>query len=300
MHLRHLQYFVTVAETQHFGKAAKALGLTQPAISNTITDLERELCTKLLDRNRRSVSLTKAGQRLLMDGRQILASVEQAERAAQRVGRGESNDLLVGTVGAASIGRLPDILKGLHRHHPAVHVTPHEMTPDEQVVALLEERIDIGITYAPAQHKALEVVSLAAEPFVVALAAGHALARSKAIRLDALAGEALVCCPAKTVGGLHQQTRDVCRAHGFEPKMIREAPQVLSLFSLVAAHAGVGVVPASIAKLRHDGVVFRPLARPAPTVGFALIWRRDEESSAVKAFCDMAQATGNKRERKAG
>src|SRR3954471_20944169 len=192
MELRHLRYFVAVAEELHFRRAAERLHVSQPPLSQQIRALERELGVTLFERNRRRVELTTAGEALLGEARGILAAVEHAVDLTQRVARGEAGALAIGFVGSAMYGRLPDVLREFHAARPAVQLRLRELPTGAALDALAEGRIDVGVV-RPAQVEAgIAIDIVRREAVVVALPADHELAARRRLTLRELWGETFV------------------------------------------------------------------------------------------------------------
>ncbi len=286
MELRHLRYFVAVAEELHFRRAAERLHVSQPPLSQQIRALERELGVELFSRNRRRVELTAPGRALLGRAREILAAVDDAVETTRRVARGEAGELAVGFVGSAMYGALPDVLREFRAMRPGVGLRLRELPTGAALDALAEGRIDVGVV-RPAQVDAgiaLDVV--AREAVVVALPEAHRLAGRRRLALRDLAGEDFVLLARREAPGL----RAAIDALGAEPHEVQEVAEVRTVLGLVAAGVGVSLVPEAVAGAERAGVRFLPLAGRAPTVDLALAWREDDGSPALAAFRELAHA----------
>ncbi len=286
MELRHLRYFVAVAEELHFRRAAERLHVSQPPLSQQIRALERELGVELFSRNRRRVELTAPGRALLGRAREILAAVDDAVETTRRVARGEAGELAVGFVGSAMYGALPDVLREFRGMRPGVALRLRELPTGAALDALAEGRIDVGVV-RPAQVDAgiaLDVV--AREAVVVALPEAHRLAGRRRLALRDLAGEDFVLLARREAPGL----RAAIDALGAEPHEVQEVAEVRTVLGLVAAGVGVSLVPEAVAGAERAGVRFLPLAGRAPTVDLALAWREDDGSPALAAFRELAHA----------
>jgi DNA-binding transcriptional LysR family regulator len=284
--LRHLRYFVAVAEELHFRRAAERLHVSQPPLSQQIRALERELGVELFSRNRRRVELTAPGRALLGRAREILAAVDDAVETTRRVARGEAGELAVGFVGSAMYGALPDVLREFRAMRPGVALRLRELPTGAALDALAEGRIDVGVV-RPAQVDAgiaLDVV--AREAVVVALPEAHRLAGRRRLALRDLAGEDFVLLARREAPGL----RAAIDALGAEPHEVQEVAEVRTVLGLVAAGVGVSLVPEAVAGAERAGVRFLPLAGRAPTVDLALAWREDDGSPALAAFRELAHA----------
>ncbi len=286
MELRHLRYFVAVAEELHFRRAAERLHVSQPPLSQQIRALERELGVELFSRNRRRVELTAPGRALLGRAREILAAVDDAVETTRRVARGEAGELAVGFVGSAMYGALPDVLREFRAMRPGVGLRLRELPTGAALDALAEGRIDVGVV-RPAQVDAgiaLDVV--AREAVVVALPEAHRLAGRRRLALRDLAGEDFVLLARREAPGL----RAAIDALGAEPHEVQEVAEVRTVLGLVAAGVGVSLVPEAVAGAERAGVRFLPLAGRAPTVDLALAWREGDGSPALAAFRELAHA----------
>ena len=175
MELRHLRYFVTVAEELHFGRAARKLHISQPPLSMQIRALENELGVTLLNRTQRHVSLTEAGAALLGEARHVLARVEQAVLVTKRAGRGEIGELAIGFISVADYNVLPVVLREFRRRFPLVRLTLRESTTDAQIGDLLAGRIDVGFVLPPINEPSLETAPILREPLIAALPEKHPL-----------------------------------------------------------------------------------------------------------------------------
>jgi len=290
MELRHLRYFVTVAEELHFGRAARRLHLSQPPLSMQIKDLETEIGTLLLARTRRRVELTTAGGVFLREAREILSRVEQATAAARRAGRGEIGELAVGFVTIADYNVLPSVLSEFRAQHPDVRLSLREATTDSQLRDLAEQRIDIGFVLAPIQEEGLATRPLLSEPLVAALPQTHPLARGRAaLSLSRLADLPFILFPRHMAPGLYDDVVGFCRRAGFIPRVEQEAVQMQTIISLVSAGLGVALIPASMRNLGRSGVVYRALREKSPQTEVLVAWRKGENTPTLQRFLECVE-----------
>ncbi|MBC7545206.1 MAG: LysR family transcriptional regulator [Candidatus Sericytochromatia bacterium] len=290
MELRHLRYFVAVAEARHFTRAAERLAMAQPRLSQQIKALETELGVQLLLRTKRSVSLSAAGEAFLAEAYQILARVDRAVTIAQKAGRGEIGRLRVGFVSSAAYNVLPELIRRFRISRPDVELVIEELSSDVQLQRLRDGHLDITFyrvdmeSVPPIPASGLVRETVLSEPFVVAVPDSHALAGRTTIPLAALAAEPFVLFPRRLNPGFHDLIVRLCEAAGFTPKIAQEAILMQTIISLVAAGMGVSLVPASMAQLQRAGVVYRPLAEAGAHSEMAAMWRADDASPVLAAF----------------
>jgi DNA-binding transcriptional LysR family regulator len=290
MELRHLRYFVAVAEELHFGRAAARLHIAQPPLSQQIRRLESELGVELLRRNRRTVQLTDAGRLLLEQSRPLLAQAERIEQLLGEAAGGEVGRLGIGFVGSASYEALPRILRAFRSRFPNVELRLEELTTAGQASALAAGRIDVGLLRTPVGDPSLELTPLVEERLVVALPDSHALAARKRVPVAALAGEPFVLVPRQLGTGLYDDVLAVCRAAGFSPNVVQEANEMQTIVSLVSAGIGVSLVPESVETFSPPRVAYRPLTGPNASLEIALAHRQAERSPLVARFREVAKA----------
>jgi len=294
MELRHLRYFVAVAEELHFGRAAARLHIAQPPLSQQIRQLEGELGVVLFTRTRRHVELTPAGRAFLDEARGVLAGAEQAVRTAQRASRGEIGQLAIGFVPSADLDILPRVLRVWKARFPDVEITLHSLLSGAQVEALHAGRIQVGFVRLPVDESGLVVERIQREPLVAALSRGHRLARSARVRLADLAGDTMVLFTRDIAPGYYDVFIGACRRAGFTPRVLHPGSMQTNL-GLVSAGLGVALMPASIRNLRRAGVVYRPLAPPVPHVEMALAHGLDDRSTIVPTFLRVVRETLGRR-----
>ena len=292
MDLRHLRYFVTVAEELHFGRAARKLHISQPPLSMQIRALENELGVTLLNRTQRHVELTQAGTALLGEARHILSRVEQAVLTTRRASRGEIGELAIGFISVADYNVLPVVLREFRRRFPLVKLTLRESTTDAQLRDLLERRIDAGFVLPPINEPALESVSILREPLIAALPAKHPLARQRGkIALEKLREAPFILFPRPHAPGLYDDVVSCCKAAGFSPRVEQEAIQMQTIVSLVSAELGVALIPASLTNLQRTGVTYKHLQGGTPFTEIHLAWRRGDDLPVLRVFLDVATQT---------
>ncbi|AWN46513.1 LysR family transcriptional regulator [Methylobacterium terrae] len=272
MELRHLRYFVAVAESLSFTAAAERLGVSQPPLSQQIRDLEAELGTPLLWRTSRSVALTPAGSAFLARARAVLAEMEEACAEARAVGAGRTGTLDIGLTGSILAGPLGRLIRRFGELYPGVLVRLHEMPLGEQPAALHAHRTDLGFLRHPPDDPSLRTLRAWPEAVGVALPAGHRLAARAEIALGDLAGEAFVSLRLRD-SRFAAYLRDACLAAGFAPRLVQQVVESASLVNLVAAGLGVALVPASIGALPRPDIAYRPLAGPAPVADVCALYR---------------------------
>ena len=242
MELRHLRYFVTVGEELHFGRAAAKLSIVQPSLSQQIHQLEKELGFPLLYRTKRFVELTDAGKVFLSEAKHVLAQVQEAKRTAQRAYRGEVGRLVVGYISSSTYDLLPMMLRVYRERFPDIEVALRELTTREQLRALEEEYIQVGLLRLPISAPMMNVEVVRREPIVCVLPEEHPLATRQHIAVSLLANEPFVLQSSQRGAGYHVQLMNLCLASGFSPNVIQEVTEIHTIVSLVAAGMGVSLV----------------------------------------------------------
>jgi DNA-binding transcriptional LysR family regulator len=284
MELRHLRYFVAVAEDLHFTRAARRLNIAQPPLSEQIRNLETEMGVQLLARTKRSVRLTDAGRLFLEEARRTLTQVEQAVRIAQRAARGEVGALSIGFVPAADLSVLPKVIPAFAKRFPSVHLELHNMTGAGQVDALRDGRIQLGILLQPVDNDSFVVETILREPFVMVLPTGHRLAAHRRVPLRSLAQENYIFFPRQIAPKTYDMLVSFCRAEGVTLRVTQESDHVQTTLGLVAAGLGVSLIPASVRHIQRNGVTYRHLRPPVPWIDMCVAYRRDTQSQAVRNF----------------
>jgi len=290
MELRHLRYFVAVAEELHFGRAARRLNLAQPPLSQQILSLEEELEVKLFIRTSRRVDLTMEGRLFLDHARRVLAQAREAVETVKSAGRGDRGNLAIGYVTSAVYMLVPAILKEFHHERPAVELRCFEMNAARQIHALKQREIDVGVLRTSIIDPTLALVKLLREPLVLALPTGHPLAKRQRLRLRAFAQEAFVVVPQIHSPAFFNAVIESCRRSGFAPHITQEATEGHTILALVAAGLGVALVPATLKAWTRPGVVFRDLPGQTAEVDLLLASRRDDPSVLVSRFIKIARA----------
>ncbi|MDB6051297.1 MAG: LysR family transcriptional regulator [Pseudomonas sp.] len=292
MELRHLRYFIAVAEELHFGRAALALGISQPPLSQQIQALEKEVGARLFERTNRRVELSEAGRLFLDEARLILAQVGKAADVARRAQLGQLGELKIGfTASAPFNSSIPQAIFAFRQAFPAVHLALQEMTSMETADALVENSVQVGIMRPLPLPDSLVAVELFREPLVAIIRADHPLAAGseRGLYLSALAAEPFVFFPRTYGSGLYAQLLSLARHAGFSPLITQEAGEPMTIIGLVAAGLGVTVLPASYQRMRIDGVVYRTVLDEGANTAVWLVQRKDQHSPMAKAFVELLQ-----------
>jgi DNA-binding transcriptional LysR family regulator len=292
MDLRHLRYFVAVAEERHFTRAAERLGIKQPPLSLQIKQLEQELGTPLFRRLTRGVELTEPGTLLLDEARQILEQVERTKENVQNRARGETGHIRVGFVGTIYFHpRVPELIQTYRERYPGVLLSPVQgNTSDLMVQAVQAGSVDVAFVRLPLEHsEAVTIHPLVDETMLIALPSYHPQARKRSVSLATLAQEKLILFPRAIGPGLYDSVIASCQRAGFSPILGEEGIQISSIVSLVAAGFGISIVPRSTERIRADGIVYVPIKGEAPRAPISLAVRKDNRSAAIRNFVALAR-----------
>lgn len=287
--LRHLRYFIAVAEELHFGRAAERLHMAQPPLSQQIRQLETELGFELFHRTRRRVELTEAGQIFLKECRKIFQQLDLAIQKGQQASRGEIGQLSIGFVSSAAYNVLPEILQSFRTQAPDVTLELQELTSDQQLTRLRAGRLDVGFVRPPIADEQFASITVFQEDLAVALPAQHPLAAEEVVPLRSLTSEPFILFPRPLAPGLYDQIISLCQRADFSPRVVQEAIQMQTIVSLVAAEIGVAIVPLSLENLKRTGVVYRPLQEETPQAAIALIWQKEQTSTTIQRFLDVVK-----------
>ena len=288
MELRHLRYFVAVAEERHFGRAAERLHMAQPPLSQAIRRLEAELGVELLSRTTRRVDLTDAGRAYLDRARSVLADVDRAGQEARRVAAGVVGHVAIGCVGSATYSLLPSLSRRLAAELPGVDFAFRgEMLAPDQVAALRSGEIDLALLRPPVGDPSLTVVPLRRDRLVAAVPADHRLASRRQVRVADLAAHDLIVHSAGRRSVMYDVVLRLLRDAGADPHIRHEVGETSTLVTLVAGGLGVAVVPEPVTALALDGVAYRPLVRPAASVDLVLAHRADRTEPHLTRTVDV-------------
>jgi DNA-binding transcriptional LysR family regulator len=303
MELRHLRYFIAVAEEGHITRAAERLGMQQPPLSRQIKAIEREIDVQLFRRKARGVELTDAGRAFLDDARAMLGHLDHAFDTARRTARGERGQISVGYTLFHPV--VPRVIREFRQAFPLVSLTLEESSPYDLIERMQDDKIDVAFISGPIAHQeGVAIDPLLEEPRVVALPSGHPLARSEngddtALSLKSLAAETFIVLgrphgssTMAVAATAHNAIVAACQAAGFIPRVGQIVPNNLSRLNLVAANLGIAIIAASLQRNNIDGVVFRRLKRAKKlNIPLNLVSRRGDPSAVVTQFLKLAKRT---------
>ncbi|MGB7756650.1 MAG: LysR family transcriptional regulator [Salinisphaera sp.] len=287
MDFRQLRYFVALAETLHFGRAAERLHITQPPLSRQIAALENKLSVTLFARHSRHVELTSAGADFYQHAVRLLADAERAGDSARAIAAGATGTLRLGFAMYAAFSLLPRLVRGFSTAQPRITLGLEEILPRDMDQALREQRIDVGLGMPTGRPGHLGYKPLVREPLCAVLPATHTLAGGATVDVRLLADEPFVTLPRTTAPVLHEAVLACCGAHGFVPRIRLETHLQQTIVALVAEGLGVALVPASLARLRMDDVVF-PAIDHSPSIEQGVYWRSNDDNPCLAAFIESA------------
>jgi DNA-binding transcriptional LysR family regulator len=286
--LRHLKYFVTVAEELNFSRAAERLHIAQPPLSQQIMKLERELGVRLFDRSARQIRLTPAGQSLLHDAYDILARADRAAVGAHDSAAGFSGTLSIACVASGVSSVLVPVLRAFRSEFPDVRVSLRVLSSSAQLAELEATALDLGLMRAKPSRADLVSRTLFEEPFVVALSADHPFAAKAEVPLSALADQSFVLVGRQTDAWYFATLLAVCDGGGFTPRIAYECDNVLAELALVSAGMAVALLPRSMDFIAMPGVVMRELSETTST-GLEAVWPKRVTAPARDNFLEIAQ-----------
>ncbi len=263
--LRHLRYFLAVAESLHFSRAAERLGIAQPPLSYQVKRLEQLIGHRLFDRTTRGVKLTLAGQLLADRARSTIEKIQDDLEQVRRLGRGEEGTLTVGFSGSVMFTDLPDAIESYRRRYPKVELRLRELGTHAQIQALLEGTLDLAFLRDGDPTDGIHITALLQEPYVAVLPENHPLARKRSLRVGDLRSQPFIFF-ARRMGPLaFDRTMACCERSGFRPNIVQDAPQWPTLVRLVAAGLGVSLAPACVSNVTIPGAVYRDVHAPCRT-----------------------------------
>lgn len=292
MDRRRLASFLILAEELHFSRAAARCHISQSGLSQQLAQLEAELQIRLVDRTRRHVALTRAGEVYAAEARKVVRSMDEAASLARRAGSGMAGPLVVAATSPALFMLLPEIVTALADAAPDVEVAVRPMTTAEQETALRRGEIDVGIVHPPLDDPDLACRTIATLPFDVVLSDRNPLARAPTLRLRDLARERFILFPRQVGPQLHDQILALCLQEGFSPREIQEATPAQSIVGLAACNLGVGFIASRLQHYDRPGVVYRRLEGPAPAFTLGVAHRPDHGPASLRTFVELAVRVG--------
>jgi DNA-binding transcriptional LysR family regulator len=283
LELRHLRYFVAVAEERHFSRAARRLHMAQPPLSQQIQRLEAIVGTSLLVRSSRSVALTPAGRAFLDRARRILAAADQSIEEAGRIGRGEEGTLDIGFVSSAITLGVPERIQTFRTRFPAIHTRLHEGQTAQILARLKGSEVDLGIVRDAEPDPELASLTLATEGYVAVLPRSHPLARRRRLAASALRDEPFVLYPRSAGELAYRRNLQPCVDAGYQARIVQRATNWVTIFHLVGVGVGVTVAPRSAADIRPETVVSVPLVGAAESE-VQLVTRAHDDRALLRNF----------------
>ena len=287
MELRHLRYFVAVAEELNFTRAAERLNMAQPPLSTQIRSLEEELGVRLFDRDKRRVDLTQAGRQMLVRARAILAAADDAVKEIRRTAAGEIGELLLGYAASAMFTELlPATLRAFQKALPNVQLVVHEMTSRDQLYAIHARKLDLGILRRPDMPvpPGVRMEEWYTASLVAAIPKSHPLAKKASIGVKDLQDQPLIAYPRDSGVGLYWRVIDLCVKAGFQPRIVREARDASVMMGLVSAGIGISIVPADTQCIRLEGVVYRQMEGPEAFSALHIAYRAADRNEHLLAL----------------
>ncbi len=291
MALRNLHYFIAAAKEQHFGRAAELIGISQPAMSRQIRDLEAEIGVALFDRRSRGVQLSTAGQMFLDHAIQITLAYERACEHAKRADRGETGRLRVGFNDfSISYEHVPRFFKQFRSAYPGIRLDLIAMSSIKQLEALNGGGLDSGFVYFYEVREQFNHLVLGREDLLLAVHATHPLARKPAVRIKDLAAEPFIGIRRDVMPDYHDRVIAACRRKGLTPRIVQETHNELTVLQLVSVEMGIGFVRSSLASRLPKNVRLRPVPGISMDIRFGMVWPKDDASPALQHFVTQVRA----------
>jgi LysR family hca operon transcriptional activator len=288
--LRHLRYFVAVAEELNFTRAAARLHTSQPSLSQQIRQLESGVGVPLLDRSRHHVALTNAGRIFLREAKDILSRIDHAARLAKQAADGRAGELSVGTFPAADVRILPALRPLIAAHLPNLRIVLHSKYAVDPIKGLQSGTLDVAFVRGPMHAEGLEVIELLREPIIAVLPAHHALARRKRIPVEALHDLPCITMDRSLAPALYDAIALLYRQAHIRMHVVSQADNVLGHLQLVQEGLGFALLPDSVGSLLPPGVIVKPLAwEPTPMVTIAVAWKTGSTTPLVRGFVDLVR-----------
>lgn len=289
MELRHLRYFIAVAEELHFSRAAARLNMAQPPLSTQIRQLEEQIGVALFLRTKRRVELTEAGEAFLVEARRALSIIERGVAIAREVGTGKRGTLRLGSVYSAIYAVVPQMLRAFAAQHPDISVELSELTVQQQLDALSSGAIDVGILRSPVHDARVETRLLFREGIVALVPTGHELAGRGAIHVKDLAPYPFLLSGIGLHSSFRQHVLGTFDRLGIVPNIAREIAEIHSIISLVGAGLGVALAPATVSHIRVSDVTYLRILDDIPQIEVSLAWHRDARPPALSALLAMVR-----------
>lgn len=300
MELRHLRYFTAVVQWKGYREASRRLHIAQPAISQAVADLEEELGLKLFSRSKRAVQLTPEGEVFYAEALRTLAQAESAIDCAKRAARGEIGKLSIGFLGSATSTFLPELVRKYKAAHPGVKMTLQELTPVQQDAAFEKGLIDLGFTrtLTAEQTKTFSTRCLYTDPMLAVLPVAREV-KAKRVRIADLADESFILFHREGSPFLFDTVIGMCNRAGFSPRVENEPNMLQTVLSLVEAEQGIGIVPACARHLRSNCIRFYRLEPDDVRVELVAVWKKENQSSVLRAFIELIEANALRIRKKA-
>ena len=292
MDLTQLRSFIAVANTLNFGRASRQLHLSQSALSVQIQNLESHLGVPLLERNRRTVRLTAAGESVLADSNQLLQQIADIELRAAKIGSGEVGHLRIGFVASATLKLIPAIVLAFRKLYPGVTLDLKNIPTVQQIDALKSGTIDIGFVRLPLSVEGLSIETMHREPFAVVLPKAHPLASTKAFKVRQLGGEPFIAYGRKWAPAFYDHWMQICRKAGFTPHVVQEAAEMETALVLIAAGLGVGILPEGIARRSRSVLKIRPLLHEKVESEIGVAVRESRITPILQHFIEVSKQVG--------
>lgn len=295
MELRHLRYFLAVADTLNFCRAAERLHLSQPPLSQQVRQLEAEIGAKLIDRAKRQIRLTAAGEAFASKARAILAQCDEAAKLAVRAERGEVGHLRLGLwqlpIPPVQTRLIIECLGAFAKRSPNVHLTLQSLPPSDQIKAVKDGDLDIGIVRLPfsPNRKGITIEIILREPVLLAMSENNPLAGLKTVPLRKLEGQQYIMYGRDANAEFHHFMLRSCGEAGFNLKIAHFQDDLYSVWAMIGAGLGIALAPGSLQELRLPGIVFRKLLPPLPVMEVALVYMRGSKSCVVSEFLGVAR-----------
>lgn len=284
--LRHIRYFVAVAEELHFRRASERLGVAQPALSRSIQFLEKELDVALFVRSNRNVEITPAGETFLKGCRNILNCVGHTVDDTRLVHQGRLGSVRIGYTDMAIAGTLPNLVKDFQARQPGVVLHIHHDVTTTQLVKLAEGELDIGFVTGPIEKAGFAQCLIQSERFVCVVPENHRLAQRKSVRLGELADEDFIHGLSKDWEYFYAYLMSTCRKSGFVPRIVQEAFNTAGILGLVACGMGITVLTENVRNSIGPGLVILPVDDASEELQTVAIWKTDVVDGSKELFVD--------------